>query len=217
MFERIITAPAIEPVTVEEQATFSRFDVPEETTGSPPAANPEYADVVEHIKAAREKIEQMASVACITQRWLMTLDAFPYYLDSAGCCHRDAIGLLRRPAQEAAGSPPVDNVVIKYKDCNGDLQTFDAANYEVFANKITLKQGKCWPITARVDDAVRVEYTTGYGEDADSVPARLKKAIMFLAGHWYETRVPVGTDPTEEMWMTLTSLLVGFKLNRVPR
>src|SRR5690242_3434806 len=124
MFERLITAPAIEPVTVEELANFVRQDVPEATTGSPPEPSVDYTEKQGFEKAARAFIEQLTKQAMITQRWLLAFDSFPdvdraqwymydpiYSLPPFWYLHpaKHSIELLRRPVQEGAGSPPDPN------------------------------------------------------------------------------------------------------------
>lgn len=224
MFERLITGPSVEPVTVTEQATYSRIAVP-----TNPSA--EYDELLGYITAAREQVEQMTKYVCMTQRWLLAFDSFPdvetnqlynydpiYQLPPFWYLHpaKHSLEMLRRPvAEDGAGSPP-DSPVVTYIDPNGAKQTLDPSTYIVFADKITLKPGNCWPNAARIQDAVRIEYTAGVS-DATNVSARLKQAIKFLANHFYETRSIVSIEPTSEVFMTLTSLLNGFRLYRVAR
>lgn len=239
MFERIITAPQVEPVTVEEVCLFSHLEVPGLDDGnSPPGPNLDRVLIQSYITSAREHVEQLMKRAMISQRWLLTFDCFPdredYYNNVATRLyypniipwlftpyHEDSIEILRRPLQEEDNgsiSPPLfAPVVVKYLDANGEEQTFDSANYIVFADRITLKPSSCWPTSANIRDAVRVEYPCGYGDTPGDVPERLKLATKFLAGHWFENRVPIGTEPTNEILMTLSSLLGPFKLYRTPR
>ena len=70
MFERLITGPSVEPVTVTEQATYSRIAVP-----TNPSA--EYDELLGYITAAREQVEQLTKYVCMTQRWLLAFDSFP--------------------------------------------------------------------------------------------------------------------------------------------
>lgn len=235
MFERLVTAPALEVVTVEELANFVRQDVPEATTGSPPAPSVDYTEKELMITAARDFVEQLTKQAMITQRWLLAYDTFPdvdraqwymydpiYSLPPFWYLHpaKHSIELLRRPAQESAGSPPdpgYSDVVVTYYDQTGVLQTLDPTTYIVFANKITLLPGNHWPNAARMDNAVRIEYSIGYGETVDAVPARLISAVKFLAGHYWENRAIVAVETTSEIYMTLTNILYGYKLYRVAR
>jgi hypothetical protein len=238
MFERIKVAPAVETVTVEEQCLFSRIDVPgEDDGGSPPGPNPERVFIESCITTAREQIELIAMTALISQRWTLTLDHFPGQADTyqrnwlmlnnglSGFVypaymfqHEDAIELLRRPVQEdEEGGENWAALTVKYLDANGDEQTFDSDNYIVFADKITLKPGKCWPAAAAMRDAVRIEYPVGYGDAASDVPERLKTAVKYLAGHFYDVRNPVSTEITNEVALTLRTLLGGFLSYRIAK
>jgi hypothetical protein len=235
MYEKLLTPAATEPVSVIDQSVFSRFDVPEETVGSPAVPNPEYVSIQDLVAGAREMVEDITKTALVNQRWLLTFDSFPgrdpyafHQLQLSatnnwapfwwyGHPQQDSIELLRRPVHVGDEDSPADPPVVKYLDVNGDEQVFDAANYIVFADKITLKPGKCWPVTARIQDCVRIEYIAGFGEDGSTAPFRLKQAIKFLAGHWYDNRLPVGAEPTNEVKMTLSSLMQSFLTYRIPR
>jgi len=51
--------------------------------------------------------------------------------------------------------------------------------------------GKTWPaIRSGLYDAVKVEFTAGYGAASD-VPEDLKHAVLFMIAHLYEMREPV--------------------------
>src|SRR5258708_10399455 len=77
MFERIVTAPAVEPVTVEEQCIFSRIDVPGENDGgSPPGPNLDRVFIQSCISTAREQVELSTMTAAISQRWLLPFGPF---------------------------------------------------------------------------------------------------------------------------------------------
>lgn len=132
------------------------------------------------------------------------------------------------PAVVESSVPGFGPPVVEYVDNNGDLQTVDPTSYEVFTDKITLLPGNNWPgisagppdsltWTARTQDCIRVTHWAGYGDTADTVPPRLILATKFLANWWYENRLAVGTEPSVEVKMTLTSLLKPFLLARVPR
>src|SRR5258708_33263025 len=241
MFERIVTARAVAPVTVEEQCIFSRIDVPGENDGgSPPGPNLDRVFIQSCISTAREQVELSTMTAAISQRWLVTFDHFPGQEDQyqrnwlmlnnslSGLAlpsfmfqTADSIELLRRPVQEdeeGGGSPPLwSALTVTSLDEGGDIQTFDDSNYIVFANKITLKPGKSWPTVAAMRDAVRIEYPVGYGDTAADVPERLKTAIKYLAGHFYDVRNTVSTEITREVALTLCTLLGGFRSYRMPR
>ena len=240
MYQQILTKRATPVVTPEQLAAFGRFDVPDQyDTSSPPNLTADYELLLEFIEAATDAVETIAAVACISEETLLTFDFFPgqqdprqvynYQISFAfdwtplwwyGFPTADSIELVRRPVQDGtAGSPPTHPApVVEYMDINGAIQTMDPTTYTVFANKITLLPGSFWPRTAaRRSDTVRVTHWCGYGETPDTVPAKLKTAIKFLANWWHENRLAAGTEPTTEVKFTLNALLAEFRLGRIPR
>lgn len=222
MFETLLTGPTGEPITVEELANFSRFDAPDETEDAL-----DFAEVSGQIGAAREQIERQTSYCYDIQKWQMTLDAFPSiyvgremnwhfnipeFVQNGWVFRPDVIELLRHPVQS------IDS--FKYTDANGDEQTVDSGIYDLKNDRIVLKVGKTWPVAAHVPDSVTIQYTAGYdpeGSPAIPTPQRLIRALKFLAGWYYDNRMPIGTQPTAPVQMTLDNLLTGFRSNRMAR
>jgi len=59
-------------------------------------------------------------------------------------------------------------------------------NYD---SKISLKYGKTWPSTTlRPHRGVLITFVAGYGDDASSVPEKVKLAILLLIGDYYSNR-----------------------------
>jgi len=93
------------------------------------------------------------------------------------------------------------------------LQTDTLSNYEItgtdFTTRIGPKSGFNWPVTQDRADAIRIEYTAGYGATSASVPETLRHAMMLLIGHWYDNRentmmdelsnIPYGFDMLVDM------------------
>lgn len=239
MFQQILVPRSAPVVTVEEACTFARVDVPEQydNTISPPVITQDYALIEAFIDAATDQVETLAATATTNQRVLLTMDFFPdqrdprvlydYELSYAynwtpwwwfGAWTKDSIDLVRRPVHVGSEDSPAAPPIVTYIDDNGIEQTFDSANYTVFANRITLNANCQWPYqTSRRKDCVRVEYSCGYGNTANSVPSRLKLAIQFLAGHFIDNRAIASVEPTSEIYMTLMALLSSYRSYRVPR
>lgn len=87
---------------------------------------------------------------------------------------------------------------IKYYDENGDLQSDDINNYEVYgtenAASIGPKDNFSWPTTQNRHDAIKIEYEIGYGDAASDVPDTIRHAMMLLIGHWYDNREQTQMD-----------------------
>ncbi|WP_417624956.1 head-tail connector protein [Paremcibacter congregatus] len=114
--------------------------------------------------------------ALVTQTWTGTLDA-------------------RFPSEIKVPLPPLQAVTsIKYIDQSGVQQTLDASMYDVITNTepglIVPAFGQCWPSVRCQRQAIEVVFVAGYGI-ASEVPKRVHRAVLFLVGHWYTSRVPV--------------------------
>jgi len=162
MSDRLITAPTAEPVSVAELKTHLRVTH---------SADDSYLGTL--IQAAREHAEQHTGRALAEQTREYTADAFP------------SNGVLR------LGFAPVVSISsVKYLDETGEEQTLDPSVYTVDTQSepgaIVLKVDQDWPDTARLPAAVRVRYVCG-----TAARPLLKQAVIFIAAHWYEQRLPV--------------------------
>jgi uncharacterized phiE125 gp8 family phage protein len=77
---------------------------------------------------------------------------------------------------------------MKYIDTDGTEQTLDTSNYVLdtyaFIPFVKLAYGKSWPAARLEHNAVRIQYSAGYGATADAVEPLIKEAIILLIGHW---------------------------------
>lgn len=94
--------------------------------------------------------------------------------------------------------PVIQVDAVKYYDEDGVLQTDTLSNYEItgtsFNTVVGPSEGFNWPTIADRSDAIRIEYTIGYGTSASDVPQTLRHAMMLLVGHWYDNREQSGMD-----------------------
>ena len=172
---RLITAPAVEPISIVEARLHLRMDA----TGSPPA-HPDDALVTALIKAARQHIDGKTgwlNRALITQTWEVVMDEFPS-------------NEIRIPL------PPLQEIVsVKYDDEDGVEQTVSASNYVVDTVSepgwVVPVSGFAWPGTMDTINAVRVRFKAGYGDAGSNVPEAIKAAMLLLIGTWYENRESV--------------------------
>lgn len=168
----LLEAPAAFPVAVGDVQTQVRSTDPTEVP---------YLEAL--IAAATGQAEEWCRRRFISQKWRQTFDAFPA---------RELV--VAHPALISVQS-------VKYVNSDGVLTTIDAADYVVrtaeLPGEIVPAYGKCWPSPRCEEDAVRVEFTCGYGA-ADDVPAAIKHAILLLCGTLYTHResVVVGTIAT---------------------
>lgn len=165
MAYKIYTQPIEEPVYLDEAKSHLRVE----------------ADVTDDdilidamIVAARRHCESFLGRALITQTWDLYLDAFP------DC------GYIELPL------PPLASVTtVKYKDSDGTLQTWDAANYIVDTvsepGRICLANSISWPTTYDEVQAVQIRFVCGYGT-ASAVPQNIKHAILLKLTDLFENR-----------------------------
>jgi len=168
---KIITPPAIEPLTLAEAKAQCRVDI---TTDD--------ALLATLISVARDTCERLAWRAFLTQTIELWLDAWPA---------SNSIVLPRPPLQSVTK--------IEYYDIDDVKATLSSAVYSVDTiaepGKVWLKYNQSWPTTSlREHNAICVTYVAGWTNPAD-VPQSARQAMLMLVGHWYENResVLVGT------------------------
>jgi uncharacterized phiE125 gp8 family phage protein len=169
----LITAPTVEPVTLDQAKLHARVDIDTDD------------DLIEAlIEAARHWVEGQTHRALCTQTWDFTFDEFP--------CRE-----LRLPLA------PVSSVAsVTYVDSSGVEQslTGSPAEYQQVVNNdhpyIVPLYNETWPEARCQPNAVTVRAVCGYGAAA-AVPAPLVQAILLLVGHWYESREAAGPSATE--------------------
>lgn len=164
---RLITPPAVEPVSVADVNAHLRI------------ADPAEATVISRlIRAAREWAEQYQGRRMITSVWDWTLDRFP----RGGRTLRPYWGPLQS----------ID--AISYRDTNGvTRQLAEGTDYDVdLADPPRIVAIDGWPDTDCLPNAVTIRYTAGYGDTPQHVPAATQMALLQLVGHWYENREACG-------------------------
>jgi uncharacterized phiE125 gp8 family phage protein len=91
---------------------------------------------------------------------------------------------------------------VKYIDTNGVEQTVATSDYTLdtyaFIPFVHSAYGVSWPTPRYERNAVRIQFTAGYGTTAETVPALIKEALILLVGHWtnFQTQQEGGINPT---------------------
>lgn len=161
----LVTAPTRLPVTLGELRDDRRMGTDETQDAH-----------LEHLlEAATATVEAHTGRQLMTATWRLALDAWP-----------STIHVPR---------PPLKSVTsITYVDDDGATQTLAAAKYRVDTDatpgRITPAWGESWPSHRSVTGAIKVTFDAGHDEPAD-VPVKLRRAIMALAGYWFDNREPV--------------------------
>ena len=190
LFNLALTTPPInEPVTVDEFKDSAGI-----------AHDDDNALIRRITRAARSYLEQMWDRSFITTVYTYKVQAFA-----------TTVALPR---------PPLISIdSIKYTDTNDAQQTVTSSVYtavvDVEPGYVTLASGQLWPTdqrsVTRVPE-VLIQYQAGYGADAANVPEGIKQAIHLLAGHWYEHREAVSTEPTRDVALSLQALAGQFNV-----
>ena len=159
----LVTAPAVEPISLAEASAQCRVDdVAEEDL------------IALYIQAARETAEHQLGRVLITQTWEQTLDAFP-------------AGEIRLAKAQA-----LSIVSVTYLDTSNALQTLSPEAYALDAATspgwLLPAAGYEWPDTGDVVNAVRIQFTAGYGATAASVPAGIRQWMLVTVRALYAQR-----------------------------
>jgi uncharacterized phiE125 gp8 family phage protein len=176
----VATQPAEEPITVDRLIRHLRMD---DMTDA--MSDDEREDLGQLIAEAREYAEEYQGRAYITQ-------TLQLHVPIAA-----TVTLPRAPFQSV-------NWVI--------ASTITDQGTTVSTSDYTIDRTGTFPVLtfdALPADAVSltVEYVAGW-EHAAAVPARIKRAILLLCGHWYENREPIGGGGwMHEMTHTVKAIL----------
>lgn len=172
-----VTAPTVEPVTLDQLRSHLRIDVTDEDE-----------ELEEIISDSREALENQYEVAFNTQTWDVFLDAFPSgWYNTPWVVSRAAIVLGRRPVQSVTS--------VKYIDSTGATVTLTPTiDYVVDGpgGRIVPAFGKLWPATSLQPVAgVQLRVVLGYGNLATDIPRNARRAVRLMCGHFYENREQV--------------------------
>ncbi len=161
---RLITPPAIEPVTLAEAKAQCRITL-----------NDEDALISGYIVGARIYCEAVDWRAYLTQTLELWLGAWP------------------SGKEITIPKPPLQSVsYIRYYDDDDVEYTLASTDYYVDTvsepGRVVLRSGTGWPSTElRVANGVCVRFVAGWASAAD-VPQTIKQAIALIVGHWNENR-----------------------------
>lgn len=169
---RIITPPAVEPVTLAEARAQARID-----------HTLEDAVLAGYILSAREVCEHELQAALIARTYELTLPGFP----SCG---------ISLPMGPVPGAPGLTIASVKYTDSADVEQTVAPSAYVLVLLGVapSIRPVTSWPAAKAVPDAVRVRYTSGHA-DASCLPQAIRQWILMQVAHLNEQREAAGDKP----------------------
>jgi uncharacterized phiE125 gp8 family phage protein len=157
---KLITAPSVEPIILEETKSYMRLDSSDDDP---------LIDML--IISARQKAEIRTRRAFITQTW-------DYILDSVG----STIEIPKPPLSAIGG--------IFVTGDDGLENTVNSSSYVADVNsepgRVQLVLGETWPVHRRCN-GFRIRFTAGYGNNTQ-IPPQIKIALMNMVAYAYENR-----------------------------
>lgn len=152
-----------------------------------------------YLLAATELVEDYTGRSLITKTYCLDIDTFPV----------ESIELRR--------SPLVSISSLKYyAPGETSLTTWAAANYRAditsVPGRLMILPDVTIPDVDDRHDAVQITFTAGYGTKESSVDSALRLAIIQLAHHSFDNRVPIGDVKMVELPMSLRRILDSKKV-----
>lgn len=182
--------PAVAPVTLAEAKTHLRVDTSTDDT---------YIGAL--VNAATEYAETYTNECFVHRKLRMRLDFFPHEIE------------LPKPPMASAGTATA--VSITYTLANGSTTTLAADRYRVDRDAtpgvLRFNYGGSWPEHLHDYNAVTVEWWAGRGADGTTAPQRVKNAILWIVGMWYERRMAADNLPVNEIPFGVRALLDSAK------
>jgi uncharacterized phiE125 gp8 family phage protein len=185
MSSLLLTAPAVEPLSLAEAKAFLRVEHSDDD------------DVIGAlIAASRIHVEAQTRRALISQTWRITLDAWP---DNG----RQPV----RPAPLRALS------AARVYDYGGVAHAVDTEAFVVDAGASALAFAP-WALAApgRIAAGIELDVVVGYGDAATDVPEPLRHAVRLLIAHWYENRGLAALGAVTILPSTAAALLAPYRV-----
>lgn len=188
---REITAPVVEPVSLDQAKTWCRID----DTGDAVIDDANDALLTMLIKAMREYAENLTGRAFVQRTLELALPWFP------------SGGVIVLPC------PPLVSVTsVKYIDYAGVLQTVPDDEYEVDTDgepgRVQPAYLQSWNGTRNVFNAVRVRYEAGYAPS--SSPTDYRENVPASVKVWMQARLAT-------LWEQREQLITGTIVAEIPR
>lgn len=201
---RLITAPVVEPVTIDDVRLHCRLTEMEEIDGGSPDALIEESLLNSLITVARQTLEHYVG-PLITQTWEQ------YEQDWPG---GDSLRLWKARVQTVSG--------VAYTDADSTEATLDTDYYTAdtiseYRPAVVLNYNYAWPqVTLHPVNPIKVTFTAGYGDEAGDVPEPIRQALLLLIAHFYENREPFNISTSgnsvEPIPWTVEALIAPYRV-----
>jgi hypothetical protein len=178
----VVTAPALEPVTLHDVKLQARI-----------SDDAEDSLAVDAITEAREMVEDYLGCSLINTTWKVTFDNWPGGdRDQWWSGTRDGhIRELHAPGSRSVVIPrwPLSSItsVTTYDEGSNSTAVTVANVFDTDTastpGRLALQSGSTWPVALRPTNAIEIVYVAGYGASAADVPAPLRRAIRNIAAY----------------------------------
>jgi uncharacterized phiE125 gp8 family phage protein len=160
MSSLLLTAPAAEPLSLDEARDYLRVET-----------NDDDALMGALIAGARIHVEAQTRRALITQSWRLSFD-WP---------EDGRIDVVPAPLRTLNAA--------RVYDGDGDTQALDTLAFvpDLGASALVFMP-LVLPAPGRIAAGIELDVTVGYGDAAIDVPEALRQAVRLLVAHWYENR-----------------------------
>ena len=181
----LVSGPAVEPVSIAEVKDHLRLDGLHED-----------AYVGALVTAARQVCETYTARSLVTQTWKQVLDQWPVqagdgpWWDGVREGAVDTIAPVKRTLDLPRGPLQAINTIRVFDD-DGAGVVIDPSVYIVapgLDGRVALRAGQVWPLATAPIGAIEIEFTAGFGDSWNDVPAALRHGILILVAHLYEAR-----------------------------
>lgn len=181
----LLTAPAIEPVSLAEAKAHLRVEHSDDD-----------GVIAALVAGSRVHVEAQTRRALITQSWRISADNWPEV---------GRLPIVPAPLQELTAARVYD-----FNDTahEVDVQTFvldRAASVLAFAP---------WAVPApgRLAAGIELDVVVGYGDAASDVPEPLRQAIRLLIAHWYDNRGLAAVGTVTVLPSTVAVLIAPYRV-----
>lgn len=181
----LLTAPAVEPVSLAEAKAFLRVEHNDDD------------DLIGALAAgSRIHVEAQTRRALVTQSWRIALDCWP---------EDGRVRVVPAPLKELTAA--------RVYDVDGHAQAVDLQAFVPDLGSSALAFAP-WalPQPDRIAAGIELDVTVGYGDAAVDVPEPLRQAIRLLVGHWYENRGLAALGTVTVLPTTVAALIAPYRM-----